>query len=260
MRIVWPAAVPTDDIDPVAVVARDDRTPPPGRPWVLATMIASADGSATDEGDLSGGLGGAADKAMFAAVRAVADVIVAGATTVIAENYGPSRPSPAVREQRIARGQTPVPRIAVATASLSIDLAHRLFAEASPDARPLVLSESSADRARRRALEAVADVHLAGDGSIDWARALHVLHAEAGASVVLCEGGPRTVGQLVDADLLDELCLTVSATLVGGNGPRLAVGPPPGAHRPLRLARVVVADDDALLLRYVRARPGPGTD
>lgn len=257
MRIVWPAATVADDVDPVGLVAGDDRTAPPGRPWVLATMIASADGSATDQGGLSGGLGGPADKAMFAAVRAVADVIVAGTTTVIAEDYGPSRPSPAVREQRIARGQTPAPRIAVVTASLSIDLGHRLFADASPEARPLVLTVSSADPGRRRALEAVADVHVAGDGAIDWPRALHLLRADVGASVVLCEGGPHTVGQLVDADLLDELCLTVSATLVAGDGPRLAVGPPPGRHRPLHLARVVVAEDDALLLRYVRARPAP---
>ena len=44
-----------------------------------------ADGSATDTGGRSGGLAGPADKAMFAAIRGVADVIVAGAATVTTE-------------------------------------------------------------------------------------------------------------------------------------------------------------------------------
>ena len=55
--MLWPAPPGgDDDLDPVAVVAADDRPPPPGRPWVLANMIASADGSATDTGGRSGGL------------------------------------------------------------------------------------------------------------------------------------------------------------------------------------------------------------
>ena len=33
---------------------------------------------------------------------------------------------------------------------------------------------------------------------------------------MLAEGGPRLLAQLVDADLVDELCLTVEPQLVGG--------------------------------------------
>ena len=94
MRIRWPTpSEGEDDLDPVAVVAAEARPAPPGRPWVLANMIASADGSATDAGGRSGGLGGPADKAVFGAVRAIADVVVAGAATVMAEDYGPSHSS-----------------------------------------------------------------------------------------------------------------------------------------------------------------------
>ena len=258
MRLVWslPAAAVLDGTaahDPIPLVAADARPVPPDRPWVVATMVASADGSAVDGSGVSGGLGGDGDHAMFAALRAVADVVVAGAATVTAEDYGPSRPSAAVREQRLARGQSAAPRIAVVSASLGLDPRRRLFVEAAPDARPLILTTAAADPVRRRALEQVADVHVAGDVHVDWARALAVLRVEAGASVVLCEGGPRTIGQLVDSDLLDELCLTVAPVLVAGDGPRIAVGPAPGATRRLELARVVEADGD-LLLRYVRAR------
>jgi riboflavin biosynthesis pyrimidine reductase len=237
----------------VALVAGDLRPPPSGRPWVIATMVTSADGSAVDRSGVSGGLGGAGDRAMFAALRAVADVIVAGAATVVAEDYGPSRSSAAVRRQRLARGQSATPRVAVLTGSLGLDPAQRLFAEATPDARPLVLTTAAADPGRRRALERVADVHVAGDRTVDWHRALALLRTETGASVVLCEGGPRTIGQLVEDDLLDELCLTVAPVLVAGDGPRIALGPSPGTHRRLELARVVEADGD-LLVRYVRAK------
>jgi riboflavin biosynthesis pyrimidine reductase len=255
MRILWPTPSEgdDDDVDPVAVVAAEARPSPPERPWVLANMIASADGSATDAGGRSGGLGGPADKAVFGAVRAVADVVVAGSATVITEDYGPSRPPARVRDQRVARGQAPAPRIAVTSASLAIEPTRRLFAEASPDARPLVLTAAAADPARRRALEAVADVHVVGDEQVDWARAFALLHAEVGARVVLCEGGPSTIGQLVADDLLDELCLTIAPVLVAGDGPRIAHGAAPVPDRGLSLARVLAADD-LLFVRYLRAR------
>jgi riboflavin biosynthesis pyrimidine reductase len=254
MRILWPTpSEGGDDLDPVGVVAAEARPASPGGPWVLANMIASADGSATDAGGRSGGLGGPADKAVFGAVRAVADIVVAGAATVIAEDYGPSRPPARVRDQRVARGQAPAPRIAVTSASLAIEPTRRLFAEASPDARPLVLTVAAADPARRRALEAVADVHVVGDEQVDWARAFALLHAEVGARVVLCEGGPSTIGQLVADDLLDELCLTIAPVLVAGDGPRIAHGAAPVPDRGLSLARVLAADD-LLFVRYLRAR------
>ena len=258
MRILWPAP-PTDDrgdddpLDPVAMVAGDDRPAPSGRPWVLANMIGSIDGSATDTEGRSGGLAGPDDKAMFAAIRGVADVIVAGAATVTTEDYGPSRPAARVREQRVARGQSPTPRIAVTSASLAIEPTRRFFAEAPPDARPLVLTVASADPARRRALEEVADVHVVGDEQVDWSRAFALLHDELGAHVVVCEGGPLTLGQLVTDDLLDELCLTISPTMVAGTGARIARGPAPVVGRHHALARVVLADGN-LFLRYVRAR------
>jgi riboflavin biosynthesis pyrimidine reductase len=254
MRILWPTPSEgdDDDVDPVAVVAAEARPSPPERPWVLANMIASADGSATDAGGRSGGLGGPADTAVFGAVRAVADVVVAGSATVITEDYGPSRPPARVRDQRVARGQAPAPRIAVTSASLTIEPTRRLFAEAAPDARPLVLTVAAADPARRRALEAVADVHVVGDEQVDWARAFALLHADLGARVVLCEGGPSTIGQLVADDLLDELCLTIAPVLVAGDGPRIARAAPV-PDRGLSLARVLAADDH-LFVRYLRAR------
>jgi riboflavin biosynthesis pyrimidine reductase len=67
---------------------------------------------------------------------------------------------------------------------------------------------------------------------------------------VLCEGGPRLAGALTAADLVDEICLTVSPLLAGGDAGRMTAGPP-GPARPMAL-RHILADEDMLFLRYAR--------
>jgi riboflavin biosynthesis pyrimidine reductase len=258
MLKIWPP--PAADVDPLTAVEGDARTPPATRPWVMINMIASADGAAADPSGRSGGLGGPADKAMFAAVRAVADVVVAGAATVEAEDYGPARLSPAARARRRDRGQAEVPRIAVLSASLRLDPGSRLFRESPPgsrlfresppDTRPVVLTTSIADADRRAALAAVADVHDVGDDRVDLARALDLLHTALGARIVLCEGGPATNAQLIAADLVDELSLTVAPSLVGSDARRIAQGGE-AVLRPLDLTRVMTADG-FLFLRWAR--------
>ncbi|HET6953536.1 MAG TPA: dihydrofolate reductase family protein, partial [Acidimicrobiales bacterium] len=183
---------------------------------------------------------------------AVADVVMAGAATVLVEDYGPARPSPAARRLRREHGQAEAPRIAVVSSSLRIDPESRLFRESTPDARPLVLTTASADRTRRAALDAVAQVLDVGDEWVDWHRALAALRDAAGAGIVLCEGGPSTNAQLIDADLVDEMCLTVAPSLSGGPAHRIAQGAE-ATLRPMRLTRAL-ADDGYLFLRYVRQR------
>ncbi len=81
------------DLDPsqlAAAYADARRARHGGRPWVMVNMIASADGATTVEG-LSGGLGGPGDRAVFSVLRALADVVLVGASTVRAEHYGPPR-------------------------------------------------------------------------------------------------------------------------------------------------------------------------
>ena len=250
MEMIWPTS--QGDVDPVALHAADDRRSHDGRPWLAVNMIATVDGAAADAQGLTGNLGGPGDRAVFSALRAVADVIVAGAGTVIAEDYGPSRPRAEVVAQRVARGQQPRPRIAVVTGSLAIEPDRRLFRDATDEARPIILTTARAEATRRRALEAVADVHTAGDDRVDWPAAIDVL-GSLGAGIVLCEGGPITNAGLIEHDLIDEMCLTVAPALVAGPATRIVEGPAPTAPRGLSLDRVLV-EDGFLFLRYTRAK------
>ena len=73
---------------------------------------------------------------------------------------------------------------------------------------------------------------------------------DRGIGTILSEGGPHLFGSLTAADLVEEVCLTVSSLLAGPGAGRITAGPPSGV-RDLALAHVLCADD-ALLLRYVR--------
>ena len=238
------------EVDAVEAYGADDRRRSDRRPWVLANMVTSTDGAAHLDGR-SAGLGGAADREVFHAIRGVADVIVAAAGTVRAEGYRPPRePDDGVAAGRRARGQRDRPRLAVVTRRMDLDPSLALFGD--PDQRPLVFTGSAADPARRAAIEAVADVVERPDdsGGVDLAAMVDWLGAH-GAAVVLTEGGPSLLGQLVARGLVDELCLTVAPLLVAGGAERIAHSPDVELITDLTLDRVLEADG-TLLLRYVR--------
>ncbi len=69
---------------------------------------------------------------------------------------------------------------------------------------------------------------------------------------MLCEGGPHLLGQLVAADRVDELCLSI-APMMGGDPLPVAVFGPGDPLRGFDLAHVL-RDGDTLFLRYVRTR------
>ena len=245
MRLLLPTA--RDDVDPVELYDAGDRRPPEGRPWVLANMVSTVDGAGAF-GGVTAPISSPTDKRLFALLRSVADLILVGASTVRAEGYGPAKLSEALREKRTARGQEPVPPIAVVSGSLQLDWSSRFFGEAG--VRPIVLTMASApEDARARAAE-VADVVVAGDDRVDIADAMAQLR-DRGFEIVLTEGGPTLLGELVAADLLDELCLALSPMIAAGRAPRI-VGSVVVEH-PQRLAVAHVLEDDGFLfLRYVR--------
>lgn len=247
MRRLWPEPGEVDDVH--AMVAGAARPAPTRRPWLLVNMITSLDGAVTVD-DRSGGLARPADKTMFSALRAVGDVVLAGAGTVRAEGYGPPRASAATRAARTQRGQRPAPRLGIVSRSLAFDLTAPLFAEAA--VRPYVLTCDAAPAALLEATSAVAEVVVAGGESVDLAAALAALH-DRGERTITCEGGPHLNAALVEADLIDEWALTLSPLLVGGDALRAVAGRPGVAPRELELDWVLEGDG-LLLTRWLRAR------
>ncbi len=227
----------------------------PDQPWVRVNMIESADGAAAVDG-LSGGLGGPADREVFGVLRALAGVILVGAGTARAEGYRPARV--AERWAGLRAGRPATPPIAVLSGRLDLDPAGPLLAGAPAGARTIVITTESAPAARRADVARHADVIIGGEHEVTAAAAVSAL-AGLGYREVLAEGGPRLLGQLAAAGLIDELCVTISPVLAGGPAGRIIQGPAPAPGGPApagpsRLALAhVLADGDYLLCRYRRA-------
>jgi riboflavin biosynthesis pyrimidine reductase len=218
-------------------------------PTLRVNFVASVDGAVTLEG-YSGGLSGPEDKQIFGTLRMVCDALVVAAGTVRAENYHALRPGPERRDWRRAHGLSEFPLMVVVSASLDLNLEQEIFADAP--IRPIVITHGRAPAERRAAAEKVAEVRTVGEDEVDLAAAIAGLHAR-GATQVLCEGGPHLFGALTAADLVDELCLTVSPLLAGPGAGRITAGPP-SPPRAMSL-RSILTGGDMLFLRYARPRP-----
>jgi riboflavin biosynthesis pyrimidine reductase len=76
------------------------------------------------------------------------------------------------------------------------------------------------------------------------------LRTEFGVRTLLCEGGPTLFGALVAEGLVDELFLTITPHLVGGDeNPAILSGPPLPEPSHLRL-RWALERDGSLFLRF----------
>jgi riboflavin biosynthesis pyrimidine reductase len=245
MRALLPT--PLDEIDVHAFYSTD---------WLDAgglrvNFVSSADGAAQAEGK-SEGLQTAGDNRVFAALRDLADVVLAGAGTVTIEGYRAivvSDERAAIRRELGLRERLP---IAVVSRSLRLHPDSALFADAPADARTIVLTCEAAPADRRAALERVADVVVCGGDMVDLALARAALE-ERGLTRILSEGGPIAFAHLAAARVADELCLSLTPLLVGPGPTRITAGEQVwDGPRRLRLAGLL-EEDGALFLRYAVA-------
>jgi riboflavin-specific deaminase-like protein len=235
-----------------ATIARDDllaayELADRATPRVRMNFVTSLDGSVTVDGR-SGGLGNEDDRRILGVLRAMSDVLLVGAGTVRAEGYGGVRLSAPNRRWREERGLPPHVPLAVISRSLDLDPRHPFFSEAL--VRPMVVTHAGAPTERREALDDVADVIVSGETSVDVRAMLDAL-AQRGLLQVLCEGGPHLFGDLLEADVVDELCLTLSPVIVGGAAGRIVQAAAQVTQR-MSLVHAVPADD-FVFLRYARA-------
>lgn len=240
MRRLLPLPV-TDDVDLDAAFW----TERPGRQWVSAVMVSSADGAAQSAGR-SRGLSGAADVALFARLRSHADVLLVGAGTARIEKYGAVRFTAERRAWRLARGLSEAPPLAIVSRSCALDPAGPLFTDAPT--RPVVITCRSAPADRIAALSPRADVLTAGEQDVDLAVALDLLAAR-GHRRVSCEGGPTLLAQLAATGRLDELSLTLSPQLLAGPADRILRGSLLEPPQHLQLVQVL-EDEGFLFCRY----------
>lgn len=217
-------------------------------PYVQVNFVASADGAATISGR-SRGLSSPADKKVFALGRDLADVVLVGAGTAVAEGYRGVKRTEVRTERRARLGLSQVPPVAVVTGRGSVPPSSPLITDAV--APTIVLTSEASTLAWRKEIAAAgADVIVAGTERVDVASALSALR-DRGLLRVNCEGGPTLFADLQAAGAVDQLCLTIAPRLAGAGAVRIADGRPSVAPMDLSLESVL-SDEGFLLLRYRR--------
>jgi riboflavin-specific deaminase-like protein len=245
------AATPQAVADQLELAA--SRRAPRKRPYVILNMISTVDGRASIDGR-SGPLSSEADRQLFHALRAAVDAVVVGAGTVREERYGRMIREEATRRARRARGRSEEPLACVVSGRLALPADLPFLA--TPHARVVIITPSPDSLAGVAAQ--VEYVRAAHEGMLDLGRALAELHERFEVRTLLCEGGPHLNSHLLAAGLVDELFLTLSPKLAGGDpatGEALRIIAGPALDTPMELELVGLLESGSqLFVRYgVRA-------
>ena len=206
-------------------------------------MIASADGRATLAGRTEA-LSSDRDRELFHALRSQVDAVMVGTGTIAIERYGPLARRPEVRQRRTALGLPEAPVCVTASRSMELPADAPLFDD--PESHVIVLTNS--DRPPPPCRCRLTVERLPGE-DLDLVRAAALLRERHGIRAMLLEGGPTLLASMLNAGLVDELFLSTSPLLVGGDEPSLLEGS--ALDRPLKLAIVSVLEEESYFyLRY----------
>jgi riboflavin biosynthesis pyrimidine reductase len=244
IRQVWPVERDLGDHD----LEQLYRYPADPR-WLAVNFVSSTDGAITVEGR-SASLSTPADRIVYRLGNDLADVVLVGAGTAMAEGFEGLRPDERTADRRRRFGLAPIAPVAVVTTGRSLPPDAPVITKAAVPT--IVLTCAAAPKPLRTAWAANgARVFVVGEEEVAAGPAVATLVAE-GLGRIDCEGGPRLFGSLIEAGVVDEFRLTVAPFLVAGSSSRAAIG---GAVDPAELELASVLTDGAsVLLRYLSRR------
>ncbi len=205
----------------------------PHERWLRINLIASVNGAAAGADGTSESLTNRVDRRILGTLRRLADVVLVGAASVRAEGYFLPKTAP----------------LAIITGSGDLT-GHRIPLDV-PSGKVFVLCPAAAADTVRRTLGAV-NVSIAelgtsgGQAKVDLAEAIQFLHA-LGKNRIVCEGGPTLAGLLLNAGLVDEVCLSTSPQL---SATVLPVLPGLTSTHPLQLTQILGDADGYLFARW----------
>jgi riboflavin biosynthesis pyrimidine reductase len=184
-------------------------SPPADRPFVAVNMVTTLDGRASVRGSTKD-LGSEIDSELLLKLRRRFDAVVVGAGTIRAERYGRIVKDAEGRARREQIGLAPDPLTVILSNSLELPFDAPIFTCGA--GRILVFTSS--DRSVPETPTALRIERINGPVLVE--DVLRHLRERCGVRAVLCEGGPRLFAQLEAAETVDDLFLTISPELVGG--------------------------------------------
>ena len=194
---------------------------------MIANFVSTLDGvvsyntpQAAGGGEISGFF--EPDRFVMGLLRGLADAVLIGAGTLRAapiERWTADdiQPGSALSFASLRRqlGLRRHPLTAVVSGSGQLDLDHPGLADSTIEV--VVITTDAGAEALGRRVPSHVDVRSVGD-RVEPRDVLETLGFH-GAELVLCEGGPHLFGQLLAADLVDELFLTLAPQLAGRTEP-----------------------------------------
>jgi riboflavin-specific deaminase-like protein len=193
-------------------------------PFVLVNMAMTADGKIATANRASSSFSSTRDHRHLLELRATADAVMAGASTVGAAkiNLGPG--GKGFRQLRLQRGLAEYNLRIIVSGSGSINPRAAIFKKRFS---PIIVMVAKRARARKLArLRGLSgEVKICGRQAVDLRRALAWLRAKWKVRRLLCEGGGELNEALFQAGLVDELHLTICPKIFGGRrAPTIAEG------------------------------------
>jgi 2,5-diamino-6-(ribosylamino)-4(3H)-pyrimidinone 5'-phosphate reductase len=239
---------------PADGIYEDLDLPPPKRrdhfrPYVIINMVSSVDGKTTIEGKASR-IASETDRRLMRTLRSKADAVMVGAGTLRAEKLS-------LGLDEFSSGTQPL--AVVVTGTGDVPLETNLIANERQEVLVVTAQDAPENNiARLRERAQVLLVPVGQSGGVDLEVTLEALKSRRGVELLLVEGGPRLNHSLVSQDLANEIFLTLSPTLIGGELPDaltiLAGGNLPQPRIPGLLLVSVHSCNGELYLRYRLAR------
>ena len=193
----------------------------PRRPFVAATFAITADGKITTREYSPVDFTSREDKLHLLRQRALGDAVLVGYGTLAKDNVRLGLPKGELRDERVARGQTPSPLRVIVSNEGRIDPGLKIFG--SDIAPILIFSTTKMPRSYQKQLREKATLHLSESKSVDLGWMLQTLRRDYKVRSVACEGGAALFRSMLEFDLIDQLNLTIAPYLFGGrDAPTLA--------------------------------------
>lgn len=175
--------------------------PPDDRPYLYINMVSTVDGKTLvgQPGSTAKGVGEATDQLLMRRLEAACDGAMIGAGTLRAGNviYPPN-----------------VWRAAI-TRTGDLPLQNRFFTDA-PD-RAIILAPATLPDVARERIGTAAQVRIVGETVVEPVEAVRLLRAEFGIRHLLLEGGATTNFDFLAAGVADELFLSFTPKIKGGD-------------------------------------------
>lgn len=209
------AVVPTDtdlsDEDLLQAYAADAAS------RLRANFVMSIDGAATGADHRSGSINTPADHEIFDLLRAISDVVIVGAGTIRSEKYTPLAVTERWRQYRADTGRSNEIPLVVVTEGGEIPEPLRGAPKGS-----FLIATSQAAPGLTATVDALGEENtlIVGEEAVDL-KVLCAALRERGWHRQLTEGGPTLLTSMLDAGVVDELCLTIAPLIAGDSGVRI---------------------------------------